>query len=81
MENKDEDLTAEDLKDLMRHFAMMKANMDNWKYVLHNRHLVERDRLEQTVEQMVSTFDGFAEHMQMVLELKALTTFDPHDLI
>jgi len=79
MEN--EEPTAEQLKDLMRHFAMLKANMDNWKYVMHNRHLVKRDRLEQTVEQMVHTFDGFAEAMQMVLEVEALTTFDPNDLI
>ena len=81
MENENEDLTAEDLKDYMRGFAMLKANMENWKYVQHNRHLVDRDRLEQTVDQMITTFDGFAEKMQMVLELKALTTFDPHDLI
>lgn len=76
-----EDMTPDQLKDLMRHFAMLKANMDNWTYVMHNRHLVERDRLEQTVEQMVSTFDGFAEAMQMVLEVEALTKFDPLDLI
>lgn len=76
-----EDMTPDQLKDLMRHFAMLKANMDNWTYVMHNRHLVDRDRLEQTVEQMVTTFDGFAEGMQMVLEVEALTKFDPLDLI
>lgn len=76
-----EDMTPDQLKDLMRHFAMLKANMDNWTYVMHNRHLVDRNRLEQTVEQMVTTFDGFAEGMQMVLEVEALTKFDPLDLI
>lgn len=76
-----EDMTPDQLKDLMRHFAMLKANMDNWTYVMHNRHLVDRDRLEQTVEQMVTTFDGFAEGVQMVLEVEALTKFDPLDLI
>lgn len=76
-----DDLTPEDIKDLMRHFAKMKANMDNWKYVLHNRHLVDRIRLEQTVEQMVAMFDGFAESAQMFLEIEALTKFDPKDLI
>ncbi len=76
-----EDMSNDDIKDLMRHFAMMKANMDNWKYVMHNRHLVDRDRLEQTVEQMVRTFDGFAEGAQMALEVEALTKFDPYDLI
>lgn len=76
-----EDMTPDQLKDLMRHFAMLKANMDNWTYVMHNRHLVDRDRLEQTVEQMVTTFDGFAEGMQMILEVEALTKFDPLDLI
>lgn len=76
-----EDMTPEQLKDLMRHFAMLRANMENWKYVQHNSHLVEREQLEQTIDQMISTFDGFAESMQMVLEIEALTKFDPIDLI
>ena len=76
-----EDITNDQLKDLMRHFAMLQANMENWKYVKHNSHLVKREQLEQTIDQMISTFDGFAEGMQMVLEVEALTKFDPIDLV
>lgn len=76
-----EGLTPDQIKDLMRTFAMMKANMENWKYVLHNRHLVDRDRLEQTVEQMVSMFEPFVDGGQMALEVEALTKFEPRDLI
>ena len=76
-----EGLSADQIKDLMRHFAMMKANMENWKYVMHNSHLVERKQLEQTVEQMISMFEPFVDGGQMALEVEALTKFDPLDLI
>lgn len=76
-----EGLSADQIKDLMRHFAMMRANMENWKYVMHNSHLVKREQLEQTVEQMILMFEPFVEGGQMVLEVEALTKLDPHDLI
>lgn len=76
-----EGLTADQIKDILRSLAMMKANMENWKYVMHNSHLVERKQLEQTIEQMISTFDGFPDAMQMIFEVEALTKFDPLDLI
>lgn len=76
-----EDMTPDQIKDLMRTFAMMKANMENWKYVQHNSHLVDRDRLEQTIEQMISMFEPFVDGGQMALEVEALMKFDPLDLL
>lgn len=76
-----EDMTPDQIKDLMRTVAMMKANMENWKYVMHNSAFLDKARLEQTIEQMISTFDGLADGVQMALEVEALTKFDPIDLI
>lgn len=76
-----EGMTPDQIKDLMHVFAAMKANMENWKYVMHNAHLVERKQLEHTVEQMVSMFEPFIDGGQMILEVEALTKFDPLDLI
>lgn len=76
-----EDMSPEELKAFMRHAAMAKANMENWTYVMHNSHLVERKQLEQTIEQMVSTFTPVIDGLQAALEIEALTKFDPIDLI
>lgn len=76
-----EDLTPEQIKDLMHVFAQMRANMENWKYVQHNSHLVERKQLEHTIEQMITMFEPFVEGGQMALEIEAMTKFDPIDLL
>jgi hypothetical protein len=75
------DMSPEELKDFMRHAAMVKANMENWTYVMHNASLVERKLLEHTVEQMVSLFTPVVDGLQVALEIEALTKFDPIDLI
>lgn len=75
------DMTAEELKDFMRAAAMVKVNMENWTYVMYNSHLVERKQLEQTIEQMISTFSPVINGLQVALEIEALTKFDPIDLI
>ncbi len=76
-----EDMSKEELKDLMHALAMAKANVENWTYVMHNAHLIERKQLEQTVEQMVSLISPLISAMQMVVEVEALTKLDPYDLI
>jgi hypothetical protein len=76
-----EDMTPEDIKDLMRAASMMKANMENWKYVQHNAHLVERKQLEDTITQMISMFEPFVDGVQTALEIEALTKFDIIDLL
>ena len=76
-----EDMDKEQLKDLMCAWQMISANMENWKYVQHNSHLVKREQLEQTVDQMINMFAPFLEYAQMILELEALTKLDPYDLI
>lgn len=76
-----EDMDKDELKDLMHSLAMAKANMENWKYIMHNSHLVERKQLEHTVEQMVNMFDPLIDGMQMAVEVEALTKLDPYDLI
>lgn len=75
------DMSPEELKDFMRAAKMAKANMENWTYVMHNSSLVERKHLEQTIEQMVSTFTPVIDGLQATLEIEALTKFDPIDLI
>lgn len=77
----DKELTPDQIKDFMRVFAMMKANMENWKYVQANSHLVERKQLEQTVDQMIAMFEPFVDGGQTALEIEALTKFDPIDLL
>ena len=76
-----EDMSKEELKDLMHTLAMAKANVENWTYVMHNAHLIERKQLEQTVEQMVSLISPLISGMQMAVEVEALTKLDPYDLI
>lgn len=76
-----ENMSKEELKDLMHALAMAKANVENWTYVMHNAHLIERKQLEQTVEQMVSLISPLISSMQMVVEVEALTKLDPYDLI
>lgn len=81
MPEENEGLTPDQLKDLMRFTQMMKANMNNWTYVMHNSHLVERKQLEHTVEQMVTMLTPFIDGMQASVEIEALTKFDPLDLL
>lgn len=76
-----EGMDKDQLKDLMRVFQMIAANIENWKYIQHNAHLLPRERLEQTVDQMINTFDPIIKGTQMVLEVEALTKLDPYDLI
>jgi hypothetical protein len=76
-----DDMSKDDIKDLMHSLAMAKANMENWKYIQHNSHLVKREQLEQTVDQMISMFEPLIDGMQMATEVEALTRLDPYDLI
>lgn len=55
----------------MHALAMAKANVENWTYVMHNAHLIERKQLEQTVEQMVSLISPLISGMQMAVEVEA----------
>jgi hypothetical protein len=75
------DMNSEEIKDQMRLFAMLRANVENWKYVEANKHLLPREKLEQTIEQMTSTIDELVENAQTFLEIEALTKFDPIDLL
>lgn len=77
----DSEKNAEDLKDAMRYFATFRANIENWRYVEANKHLLPRERLEQTIEQMLSKIAPLIEEGQANVEVEALTTFDPIDLI
>jgi hypothetical protein len=71
----------EQLKDLLHLMKMVRANIENWKYVEANKHLLPRERLEQTIEQMTGMFDPMMMAMQMSLEIQALDTLDPIDLL
>lgn len=76
-----EEIDKESLKDLMRTMSIIRANIENWKYVETNKNLLPRERLEQTIEQMLGLFDPIMLGMQTVLEVEALTRLDPDDLI
>lgn len=77
----EEEQRKEDLKDLMHVSKIIRANIENWKYVEANKHLLPRERLEQTIEQMIGMFDPMMLGMQTALEIEALSTLDPYDLI
>ena len=77
----DENQEKENIKDLLHTMKMVRANLENWKYVEANKHLLPRERLEQTVEQMLGMFDPMMLGMQMALEIHALDTLDPIDLL
>lgn len=76
-----EDMTPDQLKDFMHTITMIRANIENWKYVEANKHLLPRERLEQTIEQMINMFDPIVMAAQTQAEVEALTKFDPIDLI
>lgn len=76
-----EDMNPEQLKDFMRYLAMNRATVENWKYVEANKHLLPRERLEQTIEQMLSMIEPIITTAQNQAEVEALTKFDPIDLI
>lgn len=76
-----EDLSKDDLKDLMRAMQMASANVENWKYVLTNAEYLDKKVVTNALEQVLSVYGPIMQHTQVSIEIAALTKLDPYDLI
>ena len=75
------EISKEQLKDNMHVMGLMAANIENWKYVSVNAEYMDKKRVSDALEQMLSMFAPMISTMQGVIEIEALTKLDPLDLI
>jgi hypothetical protein len=76
-----DDLTPEDLKDVLLLVRMISANMENWKYVKENAEYLDKKRVTEALGQMLDTFSLVVDGMQGFAEIEALTRLNPDDLM
>ena len=75
------EISKEQLKDIMHVMGLMAANIENWKYVSVNAEYMDKKRVADALEQMLSMFSPMISAMQGAIEVEALTKLDPYDLI
>ena len=75
------EISKEQLKDIMHVMGLMAANIENWKYVSVNAEFLEKKRVSDALDQMLSMFSPMISAMQGAIEVEALTKLDPLDLI
>lgn len=76
-----EDMSPEDLKDLLRTMTMLQANMENWTYVAVNAEYLEKRQISDALGQILSTMKPLMTAVQVGLEIEALQKLDPFDLL
>ena len=75
------EISKEQLKDIMHVMGLMAANIENWNYVSVNAEYMDKKRVADALEQMLSMFSPMISAMQGAIEVEALTKLDPLDLI
>lgn len=75
------DLKPEELRAMLRATMMLQANMENWKYVAANAEYLDKMLVADALGQILSTMSPLITAMQSHLEIEALTTLDPTDLL
>lgn len=71
----------EELKAVMHMMRMISANIENWKYVSTNAEYLDKKIVAGALEQVLSITEPYMHSLQSDLEIEALTTLDPQDLI
>ena len=77
----EEDEKKEVIKEALRALPMIEANIENWRYVQHNAEYLPNKQVADAIGQILSLTGPMIEVLRTTLEIEALTTFDPIDLI
>lgn len=76
-----EELDKEQIKLILRVLETQAANLENWSYVSANAEYLDKKRVADALDQMLTTFKPLIQTMQGMVEIEALTKLDPYDLI
>jgi hypothetical protein len=75
------DHSPDDLKALLRGIQMIEANLENWRYVETNAEYMPNKQVADALGQILGLTTTMIESARGAIEIEALTTFDPIDLI
>lgn len=77
----DSGLSADDLKNILRATKMIEANLENWTYTQVNAEYLPPKQVADALGQILSLTKPIIANMRSVIEIEAITTLDPIDLI
>lgn len=73
--------SKEEIKNAMRGLSIMAINIENWKYVSANAEYLTKKEVADALEQVLGKLEPAVKAAQGAVEIEALTTLDPYDLI
>jgi len=77
----DHEEKKEAIKDSLHMLAQLEANIENWTYVRVNAEYLPNKQVADALEQVLGLVGPMLNSMRSALEVEALTTLDPIDLI
>lgn len=75
------ELTPDQIKDMLHVIKTMEANIQNWTYVQVNAEWLPNKEVADALEQILGFTGPLITAMRGLVEIEAITSFDPIDLI